>query len=410
MKGKNMYYIKKFLGNKYKRINQIIDSFNHMTKSYINLEACCSFPFESVIKAQSAPTYLLPTEGVVGNRFFPEMNCIDDIDKYSEKIILDLFGLEQSQFKATTQPHSGTQANQIVYNAILNDGDCVISLNTKSGGHISHNKFIKNIKVYNFGLTPDGDVDYEHLKHLLMTKRPKLVIIGASSFPNAIKYKLIVELAHDYGALVLADICHTVLFILGRVYPSPFPNVDFVSFTMDKTLRGPQGGVLIYKTAFEKSIGYSIFPQTQGGPLQSMQFAKLVGLAELQNINIFEYAKQVQFNAKTMNEVFLRSGYSTFSKDNTTHIILIDVKQFDLNGSEAEKLLFDNKILANKNLIPDDKQSPEITSGIRLGTTCITNQNYSQEDIRILTDVIIRILKKQKYDIELLNKIVLRYN
>ena len=405
-----MYFIKKFLGIEYNRINQIIDSFNYMTKSYINLEACCSIPFKSVMKAQSAPTYLLPTEGVIGNRFFPEMNCIDDIDKYSEMIILDLFGLKQSQFKATTQPHSGTQANQIVYNAILNDGDSVISLNTKSGGHISHNKFIKNITVYNFGLTPDGNVDYEHLKNLLIAKRPKLVIIGASSFPNIIKYELIIKLAHEYGALVLADICHTVLFILGNVYPSPFPDVDFVSFTMDKTLRGPQGGVLIYKTNFEKNIAYSIFPQTQGGPLQSMQFAKLIGLVELQNINISEYAKQVQLNAKVMNETFLHNGYLTFSKDNSTHIILVDSNQFNLNGSEAEKLLFDNKILVNKNLIPNDKQSPEITSGIRLGTTYISNQKFSQEDVRTLSEIIIQILNKQKYDKELLNNIISKYN
>lgn len=408
--GKIVYYIKKFLGSEYNRINQIIDSFNYMTRSYVNLEACCSFPFKSVIKAQSAPTYLLPTEGVVGNRFFPEINCIDDIEKYSQSIILDLFELNHSKFKATTQPHSGTQSNQIVYNAILNDGDSVISLNTKSGGHISHNKFVKNIKVYNFGLTSNYDIDYEELKYLLITKRPKLVIIGASSFPNAIKYKLIIELAHKYGALVLADICHTVLFVLGKIHPSPFPDADFVSFTMDKTLRGPQGGILIYKSGFEKVINYSIFPQTQGGPLQSMQFAKLVGLAELQNINISEYAKQVQLNAKIMNETFLNNGYLTFSKDNSTHIILIDSTQFNLNGCEAEKLLFDNKILANKNIIPNDKQSPEITSGIRLGTTCITNQNYSQEDVRTLSKIIIQILNKQKYDKEMLNKIILKYN
>lgn len=405
-----MYHIKKFLGSEYNRINQIIDSFNYMTKSYINLEACCSLPFKTVMQAQSAPTYLLPTEGVVGNRFFPKINCIDDIEKYSESTILDLFELNHSKFKATTQPHSGTQSNQIVYNAILNDGDSVISLDTKSGGHISHNKFVKNIRVYNFGLTPDYDIDYEILENLLVTKKPKLVIIGASSFPNTIKYKRIIELAHKHDALVLADICHTVLFVLGKIYPSPFPDADFVSFTMDKTLRGPQGGILIYKSDFEKVINYSIFPQTQGGPLQSMQFAKLVGLAELQNINIFEYAKQVQLNAKVINETFLNNGYLTFSKDNSTHIILINTEQFNLNGYEAEKLLFENKILTNKNIIPNDKQSPEITSGIRLGSTCITNQNYSQEDVKKLSEIIIQVLNKEKYDKEVLNEIILRYN
>ena len=277
-----MYQIKKYLGSEYNRINKIIDSFNSLTKSHINLAACCSYPFESVLEAQSAPTYLLPTEGVIGNRFFPEMNCIDDIEKYAEEIILHIFKLTKKEYKATTQPHSGTQANQIVYNAVLEDGDTIISLDTKSGGHVSHNKFVKNINVCNFGLTNNNEIDYKSFENTIKREHPKLVIIGASSFPNKIDYQRIIKISHDNGALVLADICHTVLFILGNVYPTPFPNVDFVSFTMDKTLRGPQGGILIYKAEFSNAIDYSIFPKTQGGPLQSAQFAKLIGLVELQ--------------------------------------------------------------------------------------------------------------------------------
>lgn len=405
-----MHQIKRLLGGDYDRINKIIDSFNCMSKSYVNLTACCSYPFETVLEAQSAPTFILPTEGVSGNRFFPEMSCIEDIEKYSEEIILKMFNLNNSKYKATTQPHSGTQANQIVYNAILNDGDTVLSLDTKSGGHISHNKFVKNIKLSNFGLTNNYEINYDELESLIINEHPKLVIIGASSYPNRIDYKRIITLSHKYGSLVLADLCHTVLFILGSVYPSPFPDVDFATFTMDKTLRGPQGGMLLYKSKFSDIIDYSIFPKTQGGPLQSTQFAKLVGLIELQRINIFEYAKQVQINAKTMNDYFKAYGYCTYSTDNSTHIILLNSDQFNIDGAKAERLLFENNILANKNMIPNDRRSPSITSGIRFGSTYITNQNYSEDDIKTLSYLIIKILEQQPYNKNELKDIIMKYN
>ena len=156
-----MFLIDKFFEGKNNRMNKIIDSFNDMTMKYLNLEACCSYPFASVLDAQKAPIYLLPTEGTLGNRYFPNMDSIDEIDTYSEELLLDLFGLNENEFGATTQPHSGTQANQIVYNALLNDGDIVLSLDPKSGGHISHNKFCKKINVENYGLTENNQIDYE---------------------------------------------------------------------------------------------------------------------------------------------------------------------------------------------------------------------------------------------------------
>lgn len=388
-----MFLINKFFGDQNDRMNKIIDSFNDMTINYINLEACCSYPFQSVLEAQKAPIFLLPTEGTVGNRYFPNMDSIEEIDNYAEELLLDLFELNNTEFGASTQPHSGTQANQIVYNAILNDGDCVLSLDPKSGGHISHNKFCKRINIVNYGITKNNTINYALIEEKVRQYKPKLVIIGASSFANEIDYKRIINLAHENGAYVLADLCHTVLYVLGKKYPSPFPSVDFVTFTMDKTLRGPQGGILIYKKSFEKEINYSIFPLTQGGPLQSLQFAKLVCLVELKKLNLSDYAGLVQENAKIMNKVFIDNDISTYSNDNKTHIILINTNQFRLSGLEAEELLFKNHILANKNIVPCDNQKPEITSGIRLGTTYITNQNYCKSDVERLARYIIRILK-----------------
>lgn len=390
-----MFLIKHFLGNKYERVNKIIDSFNETGKDYINMEACCSLPFQSVLEAQKSPIYLLPTEGNIGKRYFPNMQSIEEIDKYSEEIILKLFNLKNTQYGVNIQPHSGTQANQIVYNAILKNNDTVLSLDPKSGGHISHNKFCKTIHVVNFGLKNDTEIDYDEIEQLTIKYSPKLIIIGASSFCNNINYQSIINIAHKYNALVLADLCHTVLYVLGNKFTSPFPNVDFVTFTMDKTLRGPQGGILIYNKKYEQKINYSVFPLTQGGPLQSIQFAKLLACVELSNINIMEYATSVQENAKTMNDIFKQNNIQTFCSDSKTHIILLNTKQFNLTGEETESLLFQNHILANKNLIPGDQNSPEVTSGIRLGTTVLTNLNYTKEDIIDLTDYISIIFKNK---------------
>ena len=404
-----MYRIKKFLGKEYERMNQIIDSFNSMESFYINLEACCSCPYESVLEAQKAPVFILPTEGVPGNRYFPNMESIEEIDVYSEELILHLFGLSENTYRATTQPHSGTQANQIVYNAVLKDGDVILSLNTKSGGHISHNKFGKNITVVNFGLL-NNEIDYKQILYLTQKYHPKLIVIGASSYPNMIDYQKIIQMAHENDSLVLADICHTALYILGKVYPTPFPDADFVSFTMDKTLRGPQGGVLIYKKDFSAMINYSIFPLTQGGPLQSLQFAKLACLIELNNTNLNEYAQKVQHNAQIMNNEFSSSNIRTFSYDNKTHIILIDTNSINMTGLEAERLLFSKNILSNKNMIPNDIRSPQITSGLRLGVTYITNQGYTDADIIKLSNYIISVLKRQDVSNDICIELLKKYN
>ena len=210
--------------------------------------------------------------------------------------------------------------------------------------------------------------------------------------------------------MVLADICHTALYILGKVYPTPFPDVDFVSFTMDKTLRGPQGGVLIYKKDFSSIINYSIFPLTQGGPLQSLQFAKLACLVELNNTNLREYAQKVQHNAQIMNNVFSASNIRTFSRDNKTHIILIDTNSVSMTGAEAESLLFSKNILSNKNMIPNDTRSPQVTSGLRLGVTYITNQEYTDDDIRKLSNYIISVLKRQDISNDVCIELLKKYN
>lgn len=406
----NMFLLKKFLGDKYDRVNQIIDSYNNVQNNYINLEACSSYPFPNVLKAQEYPMFTLPTEGMVGERFFPSFESMDNIDLYTEELVLKLLNIDHRDYCVCNQPHSGTQANQIVYNALLNDGDVVLSLDAKSGGHISHNKFVKDIKVINYGLTSDYFINYEQISNLASKYKPKLIVIGASSYPNNIDYQLICQIAHNNGSFVMVDACHTILYIMAKLYNNPFPDVDFVTFSLEKVLRGPQGGIIVYKSNFKKAISYSVFPLTQGGPLQSIQFAKLLCFVELLHTDIKTYASGIQHRAKIIGDILCNNGIQTYSKDYKTHILLVDVTPYKLTGAAAELLFYQNLILVNKNQIPNDSLSPYIASGIRFGTTCISNLNYSDNDTALLADCIVNLILYKKVKTETIQYIIKKYH
>lgn len=405
-----MYLLKKFLGNDYERVNRIIDSYNDIQNNYINLEACCSYPFPNVLKAQEYPMFTLPTEGMVGSRFFPSFESMDDIDNYTEELVLKLLNIEKHDYRVCNQPHSGTQANQIVYNSILKDGDKILSLDPKSGGHISHNKFSKNIIVINYGLTSEHLINYQQIEDLASIHKPKLIIVGASSYPNNIDYKRIAQIAHSNDAYIMVDACHTILYIMAGVYSNPFPDADFITFSLEKVLRGPQGGILIYRNKFANSIKYSVFPLTQGGPLQSIQFAKLLCFVELTNLDIKKYALGIQQRAEIIGSRLKAKGIKTYSLDYKTHIILIDVTPFNLSGVEAEQLFYNNYMLINKNQIPQDKLPPQIASGIRLGTTCISNLAYTSEDTAYLGNCIAELLLSKKIERTSLEKLINKYH
>jgi glycine hydroxymethyltransferase len=405
-----VYILKGFLGDRFDRVNKIIDSYNNIQNNYINLEACCSYPFESVMEAQKYPIHTLPTEGVTGNRYFPTFDCVEDIDIYSEELVRELFQID-NDYMVSTQPHSGTQANQIVYNSILNSNDIVLSLCPKDGGHISHSKISnKQNRVINYHLNSSFEFDYDEINELIHKHRPKLIIVGASSFPNEIDYERIAEIAHKNGVFLLADICHTVLYIMAQTHPNVFPHADFVTFTMDKTLRGPQGGIIVYKKEFKNKIAYSIFPTSQGGPLQSIQFAKMVALVELKECNVQKYATSVQDNAKLICSTLLENGISVITNRTNTHIILINAAKLNRTGKEMEHYFFNRKILVNKNLIPNDIYGPDITSGIRIGSVCITNLNYKPEDVVLLGNIISKVLLKAPIIVEETNYLLEKYH
>lgn len=389
-----MYILKRFLGNDYERFNTIIDKYNLEQNTYINLTACVSYPFQEVLDVQAMPLATIPTEGTRGKRYFPNVDSIDAIENYAEELGLKLFHIEDSSYKISVQPNSGTQANQIVYNAILKDGDTVLSLNPKDGGHISHTKLgCRNIKPQYFSLNENLEIDYELFEKQVINENPKLIIVGASSYIKEFDYEKIYSITSRYKIPLMADICHSALYIMGNVHKNIFPFVDFATFTMDKLLCGPQGGIIVYKNEYDSKINTSIFPKTQGGPIQNSLFSKTMCFLKLNSMDVHEYAKKVIYNTNLLINTLKSENINTINDIAHNHIILVDVTSNGISGKIAEENLFKYGILVNRNQILNDMQNALITSGVRIGTVPITNLNYSNDDINILGKYLATVIK-----------------
>ena len=380
-----MYILKRFLGDEFEHFNAILNKYNSEQNTFINLTACVSYPFQEVLDVQSMPLATVPTEGTRGKRYFPSVNSIYEIENYAEELGLKLFQIKKSSYKISIQPNSGTQANQIVYNAILKNGDTVLALSPKDGGHISHTKLgCRDIRPVYFSLNKNLEIDYELLEKQIIEMHPKLVIVGASSYIKEFDYQKIHSITSRYKVPLMADICHSVLYIMGNLHKDIFPFVDFATFTMDKLLCGPQGGILVYKSEYDSKIATSIFPKTQGGPIQNSLFAKAMCFLKLNTINIQEYAETVINNANLLINELKSENVKVINDIAYNHIILIDLTYSGTTGKCIEEKLFKNGILVNRNQIPNDTQSALITSGIRIGTVPITNLNYSEDDLKKL--------------------------
>ena len=391
-----MYILKRFLGDEFEHFNAIINKYNSEQNTYINLTACVSYPFQEVLDVQSMPLATVPTEGTRGKRYFPNVHSIDEIENYAEELGLKLFQIKKSSYKISIQPNSGTQANQIVYNAILKNGDTVLALSPKDGGHISHTKLgCRDIRPVYFSLNKNLEIDYELLEKQIKDMHPKLVIVGASSYIKEFDYQKIHSITSRYKVPLMADICHSVLYIMGNLHKDIFPFVDFATFTMDKLLCGPQGGILVYKSEYDSKIATSIFPKTQGGPIQNSLFAKAMCFLKLNTINIQEYAKTVINNANLLINELKSKNIKVINDIAYNHIILIDLTYSGATGKCIEEKLFKNGILVNRNQIPNDTQNALITSGIRIGTVPITNLNYSEDDLKKLGKYLATIINDE---------------
>lgn len=328
-------------------------------------------------------------EGYSGKRYYGGCECVDVVEDIAIARAKELFGAEH----VNVQPHSGAQANLAVYFALLNPGDTVLGMNLAHGGHLTHGSPVNmSGKYYNFvpyGVDSEtGRIDYDKLRALAIENKPKLIVAGASAYPRAIDFAKISEIAKEVGAYFMVDMAHIAGLVAAGEHASPVPYADVVTTTTHKTLRGPRGGMILCKEALGKQIDKAIFPGTQGGPLMHVIAAKAVCLGEALSDSFKAYQHQVVKNAAALAEALSKKGFSLVSGGTDNHLILLDLRSMNITGKELEKRLDTVYITVNKNAIPDDPQSPFVTSGIRIGTPAVTSRGLKEEDMEVIADCI----------------------
>ena len=315
------------------------------------------------------------------------MDIVEDLARDRAK---ELFGAKY----ANVQPHSGAQANLAVYFAFLNYGDTVLGMNLAHGGHLTHGSPV-NMSGKNYNIIPYGvdektcTIDYDEVERLAKEHKPKMIIAGASAYPRIIDFKRFADIAHSVGALLMVDMAHIAGLVAAGVHPSPMPHADIVTSTTHKTLRGPRGGLILTNNEeYAKAIDKAIFPGCQGGPLMHIIAAKAVCLKEAMSDDFKEYQKQVVKNADALAKSLVEYGFDLVSGGTDNHLMLVDLRNFNITGKEMESRLDDVRITANKNAIPFDPEKPFVTSGIRLGSPAVTTRGFKEDDMRIVAECI----------------------
>lgn len=355
----------------------------------IELIASENYASEAVRLAMASCLTNKYAEGYSGNRFYGGCEYIDKIEDCCKQTWQRVFNTDYS---VNVQPHSGTQANLAVYNALLKPGDTIFSLDLNSGGHLSHgssaNLSGKIYKRITYSVDENGYIDMDHIFSVILREIPKLIIVGASAYPRQINFKWIKDIIDSYrpkfNIYLMADIAHIAGLVAAGVHPSPFGYADVITTTTHKTLRGPRGGLIFCKPELEKKINSGVFPGTQGGPLEHVILAKAICAEEALRPSFKEYIKQVVSNAKEMADTFVSLGYDVVTGGTDTHLFLIDFSKThpDLTGRAVQEELDKHNITLNKNCVPNEKRSPYVTSGVRIGTPAMTTRGWKEVDFQ----------------------------
>ena len=363
--------------------------------SHIELIASENWVSKAVMAAMGSPLTNKYAEGYPGKRYYGGCDCVDVVENIAKKRAMELFGCDY----VNVQPHSGAQANMAVEFAICNPGDTIMGMNLDHGGHLTHGSPV-NIsgKYYNivpYGVNDDGFIDYEEMRRIALEAKPKLIIAGASAYARTIDFKKFREVADEVGAVLMVDMAHIAGLVAAGLHPSPVPYADVVTTTTHKTLRGPRGGmILATKEANEKyNFNKAIFPGTQGGPLMHVIAAKAVCFKEALSDEFKAYQKGIIDNAQALCKGLISRGIDIVSGGTDNHLMLVDLTKYGLTGKGVEKLLDAANITCNKNTIPNDPQSPFVTSGIRLGTPAVTSRGMNTEDMDLIAEAIAMVIK-----------------
>ena len=322
-------------------------------------------------------------EGYPGKRYYGGCYAVDVVEDIARERAKKLFGAEH----ANVQPHSGASANLAVFFAFLNPGDTVMGMNLAHGGHLSHGSPV-NISGKYFNIVPYGvdddtqTIDYDKMREIALECRPKMIVVGASAYSRVIDFARCREIADEVGAILMVDMAHIAGLVAAGMHPSPVPYADVVTTTTHKTLRGPRGGMILCREQYAKQIDKAVFPGTQGGPLMHIIAAKAVALGEALTPEFKEYQQNIVKNAATLAEALKAEGFDIVSDGTDNHLILLDLRSMGITGKDLEHKLDEVHITANKNAIPNDPESPFVTSGIRLGTPAVTSRGFGEAEMR----------------------------
>ena len=329
-------------------------------------------------------------EGYPAKRYYGGCEFVDIVENIAIERAKKIFGAEH----ANVQPHSGAQANMAVYFALINPGDTVLGMNLAHGGHLTHGSPVNmSGKLYNFvpyGVNDDGFIDYDELRKIALECQPKLIVAGASAYPRKIDFEKIGAIAKEVGAYFMVDMAHIAGLVATGAHMSPVPYADVVTTTTHKTLRGPRGGMILCKKELAKAIDKAVFPGSQGGPLEHVIAAKAVCFGEALSEDFKAYINQVVKNCAALADALMEKGFKLVSNGTDNHLMLLDLRNFEITGKELEKRLDEVYITVNKNSIPNDPQGPFTTSGIRIGTAAVTSRGFVEEDMKVIADCIYR--------------------
>lgn len=366
-------------------------------KEKIVLIASENYVSRAVLEAQGSVFTNKYAEGYPNRRYYGGCEYADEVETLAIKRAQELFGAEH----VNVQPHSGSQANMAVYFSFLRPGDTILGMSLNHGGHLSHGTSVSFSGILFKGVTygvnkETGYIDYDEVKRLAGEHRPKMIIAGASAYSRILDFKAFSEIAKGVGAYFVADIAHIAGLIGTGMHPSPVPYADFVTSTTHKTLRGPRGGMIMCRAEYGKAIDKMIFPGIQGGPLVHVIAAKAVALKEALSDEFKAYQKQVVKNAKRLADELIKRGFKIVSGGTENHLMLVDLTDKRITGKEAEETLDMAGITVNKNSIPYDSRPPAVTSGIRLGTSCVTTRGMREGEMAEVAEIISEVLENSQ--------------
>ena len=387
------------------QIARAIDAETKRQRDNLVMIASENYTSKAVIEAQASIMTNKYAEGYPGMRYYGGCENVDAVENLAIERVKKIF---KAEF-ANVQPHSGSQANMAVYFSFLKPGETILGMDLAHGGHLTHGSPASfSGRLYRavfYGVDPQTHrIDFDQIRSLARSFRPKLIIAGASSYPRVIDFEVFRQIAEDVGAYLMADIAHIAGLIAAGLHPSPISLADFVTSTTHKTLRGPRGGFILAKKRYAKQIDSQIFPGIQGGPMMHTIAAKAVAFQEAMAPEFVDYQRQVVINAKVLGEELAAQGLELVTGGSDNHIVLLNLSRTDLTGVDAEDALGKAGIVVNKNVVPFDKRGPKVTSGIRLGTPALTTRGLKETEVKNVAQWITRVLERP-YDTNLLRDI-----